>query len=276
MPFVPIDAETRIFYTVKEPTTKGTQSKPFKEGQPCETIVFISGWTSDHNFWIPYLPYFKNIRCVVFDNRGVGETIIPANKPITLQGMVDDVYALINHLKLSAVIVLGISMGGMIAQNFVIKYPQLCKKLILISTCAWLTPKLKYMFEKLVLLEESNLNLFVDILLGHCYANKVWTNLKLFSLYEQTCEYKKKHPQSPGNCRKQKEAIAQHDTVANLKSVKIPTLIIGGKEDELIPIDSSHELHTLIPQSDLLILPDEGHVPVEYTFLKQALEFLEK
>jgi pimeloyl-ACP methyl ester carboxylesterase len=264
MPFLKIDDDTRIFYTIKEPLNTQTS----------ETIIFISGWTSDHNFWVPYLPFFKDFRCVTIDNRGVGETIIPENKPIVLEEMVKDIYDLITHLNLKMVHIFGISMGGMIAQNFAIKYPHLCQKVILMNTCAQLTPKMKFMFEKFVLLEESNQGLFVDILLGHCYSNKVWNDEKLFQLFLKTCEYKKNHPQKPGSCRKQQEAINQHNTLEKIETIRNPTLIIVSKEDEMIPYELCLKLREKIHQSTIIELANEGHVPAEYEFLKQVTRFL--
>lgn len=266
MPFIQLDNETRIFYTIKEPL----------HPENCESIIFISGWTSDHNFWIPYLPYFKNYRCITFDNRGVGETIINPKKPITLDQMVEDIRVIMHHLGLNRVILYGISMGGMVALNFAIKHPDLCSKLVVASSCGQLTPKMKYMFDKFVQLEESNHELFADILLGLCYSKKVWVNEFLFDLFKKTVDYKKNHPQKPGYCRKQKEAIDQHNVVDNLNKIDIPTLIIGSKEDELIPIELAGELSQKIPHAQIFELPDEGHVPVNYEFLKKVLEFLQK
>lgn len=266
MPFLQIDDETNIFYYIKEPF----------DLENCETIIFISGWTSDHNFWIPYLPYFKRYRCITFDNRGVGETAISPKKPITINLMVDDILNLINHLKLKRVILYGISMGGMVALNFAIQHPDYCSKIVIASSCGRLTPKMKYMFDKFVLLEELNQELFAEILLGLCYSKKVWNNENLYDLFKRTLEYKKKHPQKSGNCRKQKEAIYQHDVLEYLENIKMPTLVIGSLEDELIPMELVRELKMKIPHAEILELSDEGHVPVNYEFLKEVLSFLEK
>jgi pimeloyl-ACP methyl ester carboxylesterase len=239
-----------------------------------ETIIFLSGWTSDSNFWLSYLPAFTDFRYILIDNRGVGKTTIPPNLTISMQSMIEDIHALITIFKGTQVILCGISMGGMIAQNFALNYPSLCKKLILISTSAYITPKMKFIFETLVKLEESpQRDLFVDLLLGHCYNAKTWIDPKLKFSFDQTRDYKKNHPQNSGACRKQAEAIFQHDVRDKIGKINVPTMIIGGAEDEIIPIDMSKELHELIPNSKLLILPNEGHVPTDLSWLKTVHEF---
>ena len=103
-----------------------------------EPLVLLQGWATTLGGWTFTLPFFKRKMMVIaLDNRGIGESSRP-NYPYTMDMFVDETKALLDFLEVQQKIHLcGISMGGMIALNFVLRYPETVKNLILLSTSAF-------------------------------------------------------------------------------------------------------------------------------------------
>ena len=99
-------------------------------------LILIHGFGSKKEIWKPQIIDFsKKYKTITFDLRGTGKTNRP-NYPYTMELFADDIKGLIDYLKIESVHLIGRSLGGMIAQNFVLKYPQNVKKLVLIASNA--------------------------------------------------------------------------------------------------------------------------------------------
>lgn len=98
-------------------------------------LVMINGLSADHSTWGCQIPaYSQKFRCLIFDNRGVGQTSKPVG-PYTCRQFADDTAALMSTLGLTRDHLVGASMGGAIAQEFAINYPE--KVISLPSYCSW-------------------------------------------------------------------------------------------------------------------------------------------
>src|SRR5512140_3268314 len=94
-------------------------------------LLLINGLGSDHLEWLHQLPPFEaRFRVVVFDNRGTGMTEIPPG-PYTTAEMADDAAALLRALGIARAHVLGVSLGGMIAQEVALRHPDRVNRLVL-------------------------------------------------------------------------------------------------------------------------------------------------
>ncbi|MCK4963645.1 MAG: alpha/beta fold hydrolase, partial [Dehalococcoidia bacterium] len=103
------------------------------EGEP---LLLIMGLGSDLTSWIFQIPEFsKKYQVIAFDNRGVGRTDAP-DVPYSTAMMADDTTGLLDALGIEKAHVLGLSMGGFIAQELAVKYPQRVKSLVLAATAA--------------------------------------------------------------------------------------------------------------------------------------------
>ncbi|MFW9804383.1 MAG: alpha/beta fold hydrolase, partial [Candidatus Thorarchaeota archaeon] len=97
-------------------------------------LVLIGGWASYRWIWFRQIPAFKEkLRCIVFDNRGAGRSSKP-DYPYSIQMFVDDTVGLIEALGIDKAHILGISMGGLIAQQIAISYPEKVRSLIVVSS----------------------------------------------------------------------------------------------------------------------------------------------
>ena len=97
-------------------------------------LVLIGGWASYRWIWFRQVPTFKEkYRVVVFDNRGAGKSSKP-DYPYTIEMIAADTIGLMDALDIQTAHILGISMGGLIAQQIAISYPNRVRSLILSST----------------------------------------------------------------------------------------------------------------------------------------------
>ncbi len=142
MPYVP----TRDIITYYEETGRG------------EPLVLIRGLGSDLQAWATQVPDLaKHFRVITYDNRGAGRTGAP-DKPYSLSGMADDLAALLEALKVEQAHILGYSMGGMIAQEFALKYANRVDKLILLGTSAGLDGYSRVVLQNMVNVRRSNMS----------------------------------------------------------------------------------------------------------------------
>jgi pimeloyl-ACP methyl ester carboxylesterase len=99
-----------------------------------EPLIMIAGFSASRSSWAPQIHFFKkHYRVITFDNRGAGKSDKPEG-PYTTRMMADDAIKLIDHLAIARASVMGISMGGMIAQEIGINYPEKINKLVLACT----------------------------------------------------------------------------------------------------------------------------------------------
>ena len=99
-------------------------------------VIFIYGFGSKKEIWKPQVIDFSQMfKTITLDLRGTGKTDRP-NYPYTMGMFADDIKGLMDYLQIESAHLIGRSLGGMIAQNFVLKYPQYVKKLVLIATNA--------------------------------------------------------------------------------------------------------------------------------------------
>ncbi len=175
---------------------------------------------------------------------------------------VDDTIGLIDHLDLESVNLYGESMGGMIAQNMVLQCPNRIKSLILAVT----SPGLK----GTRLTDDAR-----ELLVNHNKGDYKEDNMKFYS-YVYTPEFFNKHKESisysldnPTDYPIQKEYAYRHqlagtgyshDTLDQLHEITIPTLIIVGMKDRLIPPENSLLMHELIPNSKLIKYEEAAHM----------------
>ncbi|MFW9951198.1 MAG: alpha/beta fold hydrolase [Candidatus Thorarchaeota archaeon] len=235
-------------------------------------IIFIHGYGGDKEFWKPQIVELsKFYKTIAFDLRGTGESDRP-NIPYTMNMLVDDIKGLMDFLKLSKAHIIGRSFGGMIAQNFVIKYPNQVDKLILIATnygkptTDWVDLIRENNLKNLKLLNEDPYQAFKQQarLVYHVNFRKEMEQnprKKFFNLFSMEDLIKKStiNPPREQDVINQAEAMKTHYTLDKLSEISTPTLLIAASHDRLIPLSIMEEIHDLLPNSILRVIENSGH-----------------
>ena len=247
------------------------------EGFP---LVMIQGLGGNLECWNPRLVegLSKHFKLILFDNRGAGRTEL-SKREYTMRLFADDTAGLMNALGISKAHILGMSMGGMIAQELAINYPQKVSKLILCSTSS----KPSYSKEGSRVLEamsQSSIEELTKLILSFPFTLDYPQDLlKLYPMiiFGLTSEFVKEnpdlaklllqqgteHPTSQEGFRHQYDAVLGFDTQARLQQIKVPTLVLQGKKDRLVPPENGSILAKAIPNAKLVSLEKSGHMLAE-------------
>ena len=233
-------------------------------GQGEQAVVFVHGLGLSGSFWFD-LPErllresAESLRVIAIDNRGTGRSSAPL-KPFKLSHMADDLSAVLEHAGVSKAIVVGISMGGMIAQHFAIRHPDKAAGLLLIATSAGLPhARIPHIgtIKKLAGLpfipqEDARQNL-AELLLPKAEQHN-WAQY----LGGWDTAMQKEKPRSHAFLL-QLGAVSLHYTGKKLQDIRCPTVIITGDEDRLVPPINSQILKARLPHAQLKELPGVGH-----------------
>lgn len=227
------------------------------QGDP---LVLIMGLRRNAEWWYGQLPTLsQHFQVLVFDNRGAGRSDKPEmNYSIGL--FAKDTKELMTSLGIRRAHILGISMGGYIAQELVILYPEMVRGLILGCTgpggrrAVQMNPERLAKFASIHgLTPEQILRKNMDIYFSDQFmeANPV--------KIDQFMEISLRYYQPAEAFQRQFEACLAHDTVDRLQAINHPTLILSGDDDPLVPPENSKILKELIPQSELILFPKGRH-----------------
>lgn len=225
-----------------------------------EPLLMIAGLASDSQSWQPIVEELaRHYRVILMDNRGVGRTT-PQDTEITVRHMADDCIALIDHLGLPAVTLLGHSMGGFVALDCAIRYPARVSKLILAATSAFNSERNKALFHDWVAYLRSEMdqehwfrNIFYWIFSRRFFEDKKALN----EAVQYAIDYP--YPQSGIAFENQIRAIESFDCRESLAAIRQRTLIVCGKEDLLFAPEESIQVLQAIPQTSTALIEDAAH-----------------
>jgi pimeloyl-ACP methyl ester carboxylesterase len=242
-------------------------------------LMLIAGLASDSQSWQPIINDLSGYYSVILpDNRGVGRTK-PQDVETSIQRITDDCIALVKHLGLSSVDLLGDSMGGFVALDCAIRYPEYVAKLILAGTSVYNSERNNALYLDWVSYLESGMdlthwfrNVFYWIFSERFFKDKGALNDAL----RLAIEYP--YPQSKIAFRNQVNALKVFNCLQSLPSIKSKTLILCGKEDLLFPPEESGTLLRSIPESIFTVIENAAHsIHVENpkAFTRCILDFLD-
>lgn len=247
-----------------------------------EPLVIIMGYSDDQTSCIFQTRAFKKYyRVITFDNRGVGKTDKP-NGAYTTKMMADDTVGLMDHLYIEKASIVGISMGGMIAQEIAINYPERINKLILGCTFArrdqsgGIAPG----FPKALGVRADytdNDARSIPIRKIADTLNSLALNRKLYRIIIIPLLKIKVRLIRTTGLLGQLEAVLSHDTADNLHTINVPTLVITGTKDRVIKTSSSEVIANLIPNAKLVEVDGGSHaffIEMRGRFNHEVLDFL--
>lgn len=258
-------------------TSNGIQMYYEIHGQG-DPLVLIMGLRRNAEWWYNQLPTLsQHFQVLVFDNRGAGRSDKP-EMPYTIGLFAEDTQGLMRSLGLSKAHILGVSMGGYIAQELAIRYPRMVRGLILGCTGPGGSRAVRMSPERLAkftaiqgLTPEQILRKDMDIYFSDSFIEtqeeKITRFITISFLHYQPAEA----------FQRQFEACLAHDTVDRLQAIGHPTLILSGDDDPLVPPENSRILKELIPQAELVFFPKGRHcffLEEGELFNQKVVEFL--
>lgn len=240
-------------------TVNGTELH-YEIGGEGPTLVLISGLGQNALAWAGVVQAFrKDFRTLVFDNRGTGQSGTPA-APWRIDDMADDTAALIDYLDLGPAAVVGWSLGGSVLQSLLIRHGTKLRCGVLLNTLPSYTTVQNRWLDAQLALRRSGIPAEALITMTLPWA----LSSLILSDHERTAQLAEAMAQNPWptlyeGYSPQAEAIRVYDSIPDLQKVRTPTMVLAGAEDILTPIAQSHQMASLIPGAELVVLGKGGH-----------------
>jgi 3-oxoadipate enol-lactonase len=255
-----------------------------------EPLLLIMGLAADSTAWMFQIPELsQHYRTIAFDNRGVGRSGKPAG-PYTIHQMADDTAALLEAIGVARAHVLGVSMGGMIAQELALRHPDRVRSLVL--ACTYPEPDAEVerqrqfsvsalggtvtaTGETRIDLQAINPLLFFQHMLPRVF-NQSYIDRelpKLLQIFGGALQYGFSMEAILG----QVAAVMGHRATDRLHQIRVPTLVITGDADLLVPPHSSDVIAEHIAGAKLVKVPGGSHgfnFETPDVFNRHVLEFL--
>lgn len=223
------------------------------EGDP---LVLVMGLGADGETWRPHVDeWSKHFRCIMIDNRGIGRT--PDEEgPHSIALLANDVARLMDHLGLSGVRVIGVSMGSAIAQQLMLSRRDLVSRSVLIATWSQVTPSVRTIFETIDRAAQHEDRALVRRILHTVTWTFDWTDAHPG---EARVKIEDPAPIPFETVSKQARACASFDVADELGRIAIPTLVTFGARDLIIHPGLSRTTAQLIPGAEVIEYAT-GHV----------------
>jgi pimeloyl-ACP methyl ester carboxylesterase len=250
------------------------------EGPP---IVFVHGLAGNWQNWLENLPRLAEERRVVaLDLPGFGQSDDPVDR-ITISGYGSAVNELAEHLDLGEFVLVGNSMGGFVAAETAIQFPEHVERLVLVSAAGITSSELRrepvmawgrmammagargVAEKRMAIVRPRIRHLVYSSIMRH--PSKIAPEM----LWEMS--------EGAGRSafRPALEAILDYDFRDRLGDIASPTLIVWGEEDMLVPVEDAAEYERRIPGARRIVLKDTGHVAMierPPTFNRHLIEFI--
>jgi pimeloyl-ACP methyl ester carboxylesterase len=226
-----------------------------------EPLLLIQGMSATHKAWgRPFLaPLERSFECIVFDNRGMGLSG-PAQTPFTIADMAGDVTALLDALAIESAHVVGISMGGMIAQELALAHPERIRSLTLGATyCGGPEGKLMDPADLQMLAAAMASGDRERVLRAMWEINLSPTFRADEGRFAEFCEMANALPAPREVIVQQMQACAAHDTSSRLATVEVPTQVVHGTADRLLAVENGIQIAALLSVEPQL-LDGVGHL----------------
>jgi 3-oxoadipate enol-lactonase len=219
------------------------------------TLLFVAGLGDGLDSWDVVLDGFSDYRCVTFDNRGIGGSII-TDGDYTVQEMAEDTHALAEALNLQGCLAIGSSMGGAICQEWALKYPADVAALVLTNTWGKSDGYLRLLFESWKgLASDNQRNALVDALILFCFSpetvNATPAIADEFRVVVSSIDM--------NGFQGAAAACRDHSALDRLQGLRLPTLIVAATQDILTNPRHSEALAERINGAELKYV-EGGHM----------------
>jgi 3-oxoadipate enol-lactonase len=237
-------------------TTKGVEIAYSIEGSG-PWLTLSHSLASNMTAWDPQISLLKNyFKVLRFDTRGHGCSSAPED-PYTLDEITQDAFELLQQLDVQQTHWVGLSMGGMIGQTLVLKYPQLLCSLVLADTTSRRPDNARQMWgERIASAKSEGMHSMVESTIRRWFSDEFIRQfpevIKTIAVGISTTSING----FAGCC----EAISHINTYDRLKEITCPTLIMVGEQDHGTPPEMAYAMKEQMSKARLRIIPNAGHI----------------
>lgn len=265
---------------------KGLKVYYKEKGSKGKVLLFIHGFSASTWSWrLNMEPLSKDFHVYALDLKGFGYTAKPKDSDYTLNAQAKLVADFMDALKIKSATLIGNSMGGAISMKVALNFPDKVEKLVLVDSAG--------VSEGIVMFGVLGKNISTNSLsktLNSLFMNEHIIKSIIKSLYmhkelktDEVAEGYVKPFRTPGIedafAEMVKGFVSDDDLPKRIPEIKIPTLIVWGEDDTIIPVSAAHKFNELIKGSKLITYPQAGHMPMEEhpaEFNKAIAEFVNK
>ncbi len=219
-------------------------------------LICVHGFTTTSEFWKEQVEEFSRDHLLIRPNLpGHGVSSARADRDYTIEAFASDIEKLFRHFEIDKATLIGLSMGGTIAQLFAINNPSRLEALVLVgATPHGLGPDVNV---------DNVLRSIADIGIAKSSQNVIERSFSAKTDPTVVAFAKQEVIQTPEHvARAAIASLNAADSRAWLASLKVPTLVVVGKEDIITPPAESVQLAELIPSAELSVVEDAGHFPM--------------
>ncbi len=228
-----------------------------QDGQPDGLpLVFINSLGTDMRIWDDVVPHFADqYRIVRHDKRGHGLSDCPA-APYSISDHSDDVAGLLDYLGIESAVMVGISVGGMIALDFASRQPERVQAMVVCDTL----PKIgtaEMWNERIRKLRQDGMDSMAEVIPLRWFAPSFPTAQPAAYRGYQHMFTRMPVEGYCGTCT----ALRDADLTAQTRGIHTPTLVVGGAEDASTPPELVRGLADTLPDSQFQLIEGAGHLP---------------
>lgn len=230
-----------------------------EHGSGGEALLWLHGSSGSHLGWAQVYPAFTSqYRCILYDHRDAGQSSA-SPRPYSIRDLADDAARLLDHLDVARAHVVGFSMGGAVAQELAINYPDRVLSLALIASYDAGDPRGADNLHSWALMRKT----FTPEQFARATAPWVLTYREYLipGFVDGWIRRALENPlrMSEAAYERQQEAVFGHDATDRLDRIMAPCLVVNGDDDILTPLRFAHTLTQRIPQARLEVIPEVGH-----------------
>jgi 3-oxoadipate enol-lactonase len=226
---------------------EGAKDKP--------ALLFANSLGSDLRMWDPLVPLLaKDFRLIRYDLPGHGLSEAPP-PPYSASDLAGDVAGLLDALKVGAAVICGLSVGGVIAQQFAVDYPDRVRALVLCDTGARIGTVASWE-ERIALVRQKGMGALVEMSMARWFSEQFRKRQG-----DQVRGYANMVARAEadgyiGVCC----ALRDADLIQLSASIRQPTLVLCGEQDSATPPDMARQLAGIIPNARLSLIAEAAHI----------------
>ncbi len=224
-------------------------------------LLLIMGLSFTLEMWHRVAPQFaKDYRVILLDNRGVGRSDVPPGRRYTIGTMAEDAFAVLEAAGVDEpALVLGASMGGMIAQELTLRHPERVQALVL--GCTACGPLLRAAWPEL----EWSPGLWHwissrGVLRERALVRLLYANTTPLDRIEEDIAIRAACQPPVHAVLRQLAGILSWSSYSRLPQIKVPTLVVHGEQDHVLPPANGRMVASRISNSEFVLLPNAGHI----------------